>query len=377
MGIQIATADTRLPARTTTDDDGLDAQAVRDMLAQFRRRHVEPAWAQLNGIDHLRFSTLWRALHDTGLTAAALPETHGGLPGNAPVLHVSMQQLGAACPALACAWLSHLTAQHALLESNAGAWPHNFDANTAFALLASPLDAQPHTGFTIERRNGVWQLRGTQRAMLPNNATVVLPARSAEGLHLCVVNPETAGIAFTATPSSHGLCLLPFGELRASNVLLNDTHVFEWPASGHTANLADGLVTALAGGMLDELALRASDYARERIQAGKPIIEHHAVQHLLGSLELARTPVHALARATLVQSRSGDGCASAFAITQLRRAALDAIQVFGGYGYMEDYRVERYLRDANTLETFWVHAAQRERDLVITRSAARERGETA
>ncbi|MFP5383351.1 MAG: acyl-CoA dehydrogenase family protein [Gammaproteobacteria bacterium] len=53
------------------------------------------------------------------------------------------------------------------------------------------------------------------------------------------------------------------------------------------------------------------------------------------------------------------------------------MQTFGGYGYMQDYRVERYLRDANTLETFWIHAAARERDAASRRSNALSRGEAA
>src|ERR1019366_9139847 len=64
-----------------------------------------------------------------------------------------------------------------------------------------------------------------------------------------------------------------------------------------------------------------------------------------------------------------DGGASAFGVELVRRSGLDAIQTFGGYGYMEDFRVERYLRDANTLETCWIHASARQRAVARHRFA--------
>lgn len=367
------------PAPDAVDVASDDAGAVRDMLRAFRRRHLEPAWEQLDRDDDARYRVLWQALAETGLAAGSLPDADGGIRLDAAAGFAALRELGAAAPALGVALVSHLAAQALLVDAGDGHWPASLDAAAAFALLASPLDAAPATGFTLERRGGTWRLDGSTRVMRPAGACAVLPARGTGGLMMCVLPAAAAGLSFTTTASSHGLCLLPFGELQAQDVALEDTQVFDWPSGGGTAQRADGLVTALIAGMIDELALRSADYARQRVQAGKPISEHHAVQHLLGSLELARRPVRALALATLASNATAGpaGTASAFALPLLRRGALDAIQVFGGYGYMQDYRVERYLRDANTLETFWVHAAQRERDLVTARCAALARGEAA
>jgi alkylation response protein AidB-like acyl-CoA dehydrogenase len=357
--------------------------AIRASLEALRRRHIEPRHDALDGCDGDGFTLLWHALQETGLTLAGLHEDDGGItldPGSA---HAALQTLGAACPALAVALVAHLDAQALLCEAAGGRWPaaltaSGIAAGDALVRVGSPLDTAPAAStFRLERRDGQWRLDGRARVLLPGHAHPLIAAQGTGGLLLCVLPRQGEGLTFTATPSSHGLCLLPFGELRAEAVPLDDAQVFDWPLSGHAANNADALVTALIGGMLDELAQRAGDYALQRVQAGKPIVAHHAVQQLLGSIELARTPVHTLARATFAQRKPGDGSAAAFAMPLLRRAALDAIQVFGGYGYMEDYRVERYLRDANTLETFWVHAARRERELVSTRCAARARGEAA
>lgn len=360
-------------------DDPSDEIAIRDMLGALRQKHLEPAWDALDEVDATRFGALRSALAETGLTAAALPEEAGGVPLSAPGRYAALSALGAAHPALAAALVSHLTAQALVVEANGGLWPAALPADGHYALVGSPLDAAPMTPFRLDGTAGARGLSGSRRAMTCHADYLVVPATAADGLYLCVVPAASEGLALHDTPSSHGLCLMPFGVLEAGDVAVDDARLFAFPATGHAAHEADGLLAALVAGMIDEVATRAIDYARQRPQAGRMIIEHHAVQQLVGPIEMARRPLRALAIATLGESRSraGDGSAAAFAIQIARRAALDAIQTFGGYGYMQDYRVERYLRDANTLETFWIHAAARERDAASRRSNALSRGEAA
>lgn len=361
------------------EPDGV--RAIQDLLDSFRRRHIEPDWEHLDRPQAARFAALWDALAATGLTGAARPEGDGGLVLGDAALAAAMAGLGAALPALGAALVSHLTAQALLVDAGDGRWPAALAPDTALALTSSPLDATPATGFTLARVGKCWRLRGTQRVILPAASRPVVPAAAAGGLLLCTPESSAKGLSFAPATSSHGLGLLPFGTLTAEEVRVDDACVLDWPAPARATTLADGLVTALLAGMLDELALRATAYARQRKQAGKMISEHHAVQQLLGPMEISRRPLHLLASATLADSnaarRGGEGTSSAFAVPLVRRAGLDAIQTLGGYGYMEDYRVERYLRDANTLETFWIHAARRERHAVLARCERLARGEAA
>lgn len=359
-------------------DEAADAAAIGEAMRAFRRRHLEPAWEQLDRPDPARLAGLVQALAETGLPLAALPEADGGVNPGPQGLCAALAGLGAAVPALGAALVSHLVAQALLVEAGGGRWPAAAGTpGEPLALMASPLDAAAAPGYTLARHGDGWRLDGERRVALVSGGRCVLPARAGDTPMLCVLPVDTAGLAFTAVPSCHGLALLPFGTLRADAVALDAAQVFAWPAGGRAANLGDGLVTALLCGINEELARRAIDYARQRKPAGKMIIEHDAVQQLVGPIELARRPLHALAVATLAASRAGDGSASAFAAPLVRRAALDAIQTLGGYGYMEDYRLERYLRDANTLETSWIHAAQRERAMATQRSASLARGEAA
>lgn len=102
-----------------------------------------------------------------------------------------------------------------------------------------------------------------------------------------------------------------------------------------------------------QAALDASvKYAKERVQFGQPIASFQAIQHLLADmateLEAARLLVYQAAYlldhnlpATMQVSM-----AKRFATDASMRIATDAVQIFGGYGYMQEYKVERYFREA-------------------------------
>ena len=113
----------------------------------------------------------------------------------------------------------------------------------------------------------------------------------------------------------------------------------------------------LAQGALDE----AVRYAREREQFAKKIISFQAVQHILADMatlvEAARALVYSVAR-YIDQSENPkeiskvSGMAKVFASDVAMKVATDAVQVFGGYGYMRDYPVEKMMRDAKILQIY-------------------------
>jgi alkylation response protein AidB-like acyl-CoA dehydrogenase len=345
---------------------------IRGTLRSFRRQRIEADWDALNAPDAGLTLGLWRELQQLGVTTLGLPETAGGLALDAESRFDILHELGAGAPALAFALVSHVTALALLHEAGGGRLPAPLDAaaiQDRFALVGSPLDRTPEASFRLVT-NGHPSLSGSQRVGLPYPDWLVVPALDAERLRLCVLRANEEGVAFAGRPSSHGLRLIPFGELVADRAAVRPEDVFPWPASGRPANEADGLVAAALAGMTSELADRAMAYAHERYQGGKMIQEHDAVQEMTGPIELSRRCLRAVALQTLAHDGAGDGGASAFAVERVRQSALDAIQTFGGYGYMEDYRVERYLRDANTLETCWIHAAARQREIARARFAA-------
>ena len=117
-------------------------------------------------------------------------------------------------------------------------------------------------------------------------------------------------------------------------------------------------VGAMATGIARAAFEFALDYARERVQFGVPIAAHQAIQFILADMatdiEAARLLVWKSAvlvdrgeRATLVSSH-----AKRFAADIAMRVTTDAVQVYGGYGYIKDYPVEKLMRDAKIMQLY-------------------------
>jgi len=134
-------------------------------------------------------------------------------------------------------------------------------------------------------------------------------------------------------------------------------------------------IAACAIGLAQAALDAAVTYARDRVQFGKPIIEHDGVGFLLADmaarLEVGRAGYLAAARLRdrgLPFTRQA-AAAKLFCTDAAMQTTIDAVQVLGGYGYTADFPVERYLREAKVLQI--VEGTNQIQRRVIARSLAR------
>jgi acyl-CoA dehydrogenase len=123
----------------------------------------------------------------------------------------------------------------------------------------------------------------------------------------------------------------------------------------------------------------ALDYAKQRRQFGRPIIDNQAIQFMLADMatgvEAARRLYREAARHRDAGAPYSVGASMAklFASDTAMRVTTDAVQVHGGYGYMQEYPVERYMREAKALQI--VEGTNQIQRMIIGRDLARgERG---
>ncbi|HEX3802086.1 MAG TPA: acyl-CoA dehydrogenase family protein [Solirubrobacteraceae bacterium] len=117
-------------------------------------------------------------------------------------------------------------------------------------------------------------------------------------------------------------------------------------------------VAAMATGVQRAAWEMAMDYSKERVQFGVPIAMHQAIQFLLADMA---TKVH-LSRlatynaATLLDQGKRNTLESShakrFAADSAMEVATDAVQVFGGYGFIKEYKIEKLMRDAKILQLY-------------------------
>ena len=126
------------------------------------------------------------------------------------------------------------------------------------------------------------------------------------------------------------------------------------------ANLNAGRIgiAAQAVGIAEGALTAAKNYANERYQFGKPILSQQGIAFKLADMETAVESAKLLMyRAAFLYDqklpcKKEASMAKLFASQTAMNVAIDAIQVLGGYGYMRDYPVERYFRDAKVCEIY-------------------------
>jgi alkylation response protein AidB-like acyl-CoA dehydrogenase len=118
-------------------------------------------------------------------------------------------------------------------------------------------------------------------------------------------------------------------------------------------------VAAMALGIIEECLQLSVRYAKDRVQFGKSIGEFQLIQDKLARMEVARMNVQNLVFRVMEMGAAGRGMslaeASAMKLYSARAAtevALEAVQLFGGNGYMSEFRVEQLARDAKVLQIY-------------------------
>jgi alkylation response protein AidB-like acyl-CoA dehydrogenase len=209
------------------------------------------------------------------------------------------------------------------------------------------------------------------------------PARGRDGLSAFIVETNTPGFAVGDTTDMLGL-----RASEAVDVLLRDCRV---PEENLLGGLNQGFAIAreiVEGGRIDiaaqavgigEACLAQSiAKARDRRQFGRPIAEFEAIQWMVADMSTEIDAARLLAfRAAAMRAKNAEdsgltkaaAMAKLFASEAANRAAYNALQIFGGHGYLAEYPVERYFRDARAM-TLYEETSEIER-LVIERELAK------
>lgn len=189
------------------------------------------------------------------------------------------------------------------------------------------------------------------------------PALGEKGITAFLVPKEASGLSFGPPEDKLGI-----RASRTSELILDDVSVPEENRLGQEGQgysmalfLLDGGrigIAAQSVGIMSTALERSLAYARERQQFGRPIGQFEGVQWRLADMA---TDLHAARLMTYEAAhRREEGpaqrplfaMAKLFASEKAVQHAADAIQIFGGYGYMREYGVERLLRDAKVTEIY-------------------------
>jgi alkylation response protein AidB-like acyl-CoA dehydrogenase len=218
-----------------------------------------------------------------------------------------------------------------------------------------------------------WVLNGTKAWVTNGNTADVILAmartdapearRGSKGISTFIVTPDLPGFAVGKKEDKMGLRASPtvqlsFSDLRvpAANLVGDEGRGFSYAL----ASLDHGRlgIAAQSIGIARAALEQAVRYAGERRQFGRAIRDYQAIQFKLADMAMriaaSRTLLHAAANAKDRGERitQYSSMAKLMASETAMFVADEAVQIHGGYGYIKDYPVERYLRDAKVTEIY-------------------------
>jgi alkylation response protein AidB-like acyl-CoA dehydrogenase len=355
-----------------------DQRMIRDMAREFAQNELAPnagRWDKEGWIpDHIVAQ-----MGDLGLLGMVVPDTFGGSFTDYTAYALAIEEIAAGCAA--CSTL--MSVHNSVGCGPILAW--GTDAQKAAYLpgLASGktigcfLLTEPHAGSEAnnlktraELKDGQWVLNGSKqfitngkRAKLAIVFAMTDPELGKKGISCFMVPTDTPG--FNPQRLEHKL------GIRASDTCAISLENCTVPADALLGPRGKGLAIALSnleGGRIGIAAQAvgiaraafeaAVAYAKDRTQFGKKIVEHQSVGNLLADMQTRVNAARLLVLHAARMRTEGLPClseasqAKLYASETAEWVCSKAIQVHGGYGYLEDYPVERHYRDARITQIY-------------------------
>ncbi|KUM24212.1 isovaleryl-CoA dehydrogenase [Mesorhizobium loti] len=363
---------------TNTLNFGLDAdvEALRDLVRRFAQDRIAPIAADIDRSNEFP-AHLWTELGALGLLGITADPDFGG-SGMGYLAHVvAMEEISRASASVGLSYGAHSN----LCVNQINRWatpaqkekylPTLCSGETVGALAMS----EPGAGSDVvslrlraEKRNDRYVLNGSKMWITngPDAGTLVVyaktdPERHSRGITAFIVEKAMAGFSVAQKLDKLGMRGSNTGELVFENVEVPFENVLHEEGRGVEV-LMSGLDyerAVLSGGPIGLMAACldvAIPYVHERKQFGQPIGSFQLVQGKLAdmytTMNAARAYVYAVAGACdrgETTRKDAAGCVL-FAAEKATQMALDAIQLLGGNGYINDYPTGRLLRDAKLYE---------------------------
>ncbi|MEU1244892.1 acyl-CoA dehydrogenase family protein [Micromonospora parva] len=345
--------------------------AVRQLAAEFADRELLPhaaAWDRRESVD----PAIVGMLGDLGFLGLTIAETDGGSGGDHLAYCLVLEELGRGDSAVRGIVSVSLGLVAKSIAANGSAeqraeWLPKLCAGTAlgcFALTEPDSGSDAAALRTRAVRDGTdWLISGT-KTFITNGTTAdvaLVFARTGgpghRGISAFLVPTGSPGLTRREIHGKLGLRGQATGELGFDEVRVPDTALLGAEGGGFRlalATLAKGRMSVAAGcvGIAQGCLDAAVGYAGQRTQFGGPIAGHQLVQQLLAAIAVDTAAARLLVWqvADLIDRdqpfATEASVAKLFASEAAVRAANNAVQVFGGYGYIDEYPVGKYLRDA-------------------------------
>ncbi len=355
-----------------------EQKLIQDTARDLATREILPRAAEIDR-SHKFPKKIFAQLGELGLLGTMVPERWGGAGMDALSYAVALEEIARACASTAVAMSVQCSLVCAPIlgegdDAQRARWLPQLTAGKkigCFALSEPEAGSDAKAQRTRAVKDGDrWVLNGTKNFITNAPVADVMivfattdPAKGSRGITAFIVPMDTPGLKIGPDDDKLGIRGAP-----SAQVFLADCAVGDDARLGPEGEGFKIAMRALDGGRIGVAAQAlgiaraafedATRYALERKTFGQPIAEHQAIQFKLADM---RTEIDAarllLWRAAVTKDRGGRygrdaSMAKLFGSEVANRAAKEALQIFGGYGYLTDFPAERHYRDAKITEIY-------------------------
>ncbi len=353
-------------------------KTIKALARRIAEERILPVRAELDEKEEFPWAIM-KDLADADMFRVFVPEEYDGLGSGCLELCLVVEELSRVCSGVAISYAATALGCSSLLEYGSEEQKQKYLPDiasgkrlAAFALTESTAGSDASAiKTTASREGGGYVLNGTKQFITNGGEadiyTIIAltnPERGSRGASAFLVDKDTPGFSFGKKEKKMGIRASSTRELIFRNCLVPEENLIGKEGMGFIMALrlfdrSRPVIGAQAVGLAQGALEAAVDYARQRVQFGHPIYSLQAVQHMLADMaiqvEAARLLVYAAART--IDSGAKDfseeaAMAKVFASDTAMRVTTDAVQIFGGVGYMRDYPIEKMMRDAKITQIY-------------------------
>jgi len=354
-----------------------EQEELRRVAREFAQHEIAPVAMQYDKTGEFPWE-VYRQAYDVGLLNASVPAAYGGGGLGALECCILVEELGAACAGITTSIMVNDLALMPILvggseeQKRTYLTPFCSSFNMgAFCLTEPGAGSDVASMSTTAKLDGDSYILNGTKTFITNGGVATLytvfatrdKGQRHKGISGFIVPADTPGV-------SHGKKFDKMGQ-RASDtaeVIFDDVRVPRANLLGRedegfkiamvTLDRTRPMIAAMSVGLARAAMDAAIQYAKERETFGTPIGQHQAVQLLLADMakdiEAARLLTWQCAWLIDQGQRASkeSSFAKCFATDAAMRVTTDAVQIFGGYGYMKDLPLEKYMRDAKLMQIY-------------------------
>jgi len=350
---------------------------IQELARKIAQEKIKPVAAKYDESEEFAWDIM-KIIADSDLFGVFIPEEFGGLGGGITEMCIVAEEFSKACGAIALGFAGTGLGTFPILLYGSPEQKKKYLTKVAKGTVAAFCITEAEAGSdagaikTTAKKDGDHYILNGTKQWITNAGeadiyTVIAmtdKTKGARGASAFIVEKGTKGMEFGLKEKKLGIrasatreviftdCRVPKENLisREGMGFIVAMKTFDSSRPGVAAQ-----AVGIAQGALDE----ALNYARKRIQFGQPISSFQAVQHMLADMatqtEAARALVYASARMVDSGAKSvakESAMAKLFASDTAMKVTVDAVQILGGYGFMRDYPVEKYMRDAKITQIY-------------------------